>query len=60
MKIEDFKDVETYLRHYSVLDGHGNMDGEFVPLSVAYLAVKLCLEGKLELLPQSWIKNETK
>ena len=46
--------VEDYLRKYAVLDGHGNMDGEFVPLSVAHLAVELYVKDRLELKRPSW------
>lgn len=41
--------VEDYLRHYSILDGQGNMDGEMVPMSVAHLACELLMQGKLDL-----------
>jgi len=51
-------DVETYLREHSVLDGHGNLDGEFVPLPIAWLAVQMHSEGKLELLPRSWVRDD--
>lgn len=47
--------VEDYLRKYCVLDGMGNMDGPFVPLSIAMLAVKQILEGKLKYEGMSWI-----
>jgi len=40
------ENVEDYLRKHSVLDGQGNMDGSFVPLSVAMIAIEQCLEGK--------------
>ena len=48
------KNVEDYLRSYSVLDGMGNMDGSFVPLSVAMLAVEQVINGKLEYMGKSW------
>lgn len=47
--------VEKYLRQHSVLDGQGNMDGAFVPLSVAMRAVQKALDGYLEMAPPSWI-----
>ena len=48
------KNVEDYLRSYSVLDGMGNMDGSFVPLSVAMLAIEQVINGKLEYMGKSW------
>jgi hypothetical protein len=47
--------VEDYLIKYSVLDGNGNMDGMFVPLSIALLAVELYKSGQLDLKrPSHW------
>jgi hypothetical protein len=54
---EPGKSVEEYLMGYSVLDGEGNMDGLFVPLSVAHLAVELAVQEKLELKKPSWISE---
>lgn len=42
------KTLEEYLREHSVLDGHGNMDGSFVPLSVAMIGCEQVLRDKLE------------
>ena len=50
------KTVEEYLRRHSVLDGRGNMDGEFVPLSIAYLGAQLVADGALKLDKPSWIR----
>jgi len=49
--------VEEYLKQHSVLDGKGNMDGHFVPLSVAHLAAELLAQDKLKLEHPSWIKK---
>lgn len=51
------KTTEEYLRQHSVLDGMGNMDGEFVPISIAMIAIEKTLEHKLEHKPPSWIKE---
>jgi len=51
------ENVEDYLRKHSVLDGQGNMDGSFVPLSVAMIAIEQCLEGKLEYKGRSWLRT---
>jgi hypothetical protein len=51
------ENVEEYLRKHSVLDGMGNMDGLFVPLSVAMIAVEQCLLNKLEYKGMSWVGN---
>lgn len=48
------KNVEDYLRGYSVLDEQGNMDGSFVPLSVAMIAIEQVINGKLEYMGKSW------
>lgn len=48
------KNVEDYLREWSVLDNQGNMDGEFVPLSVAMIAIEQVINGKLEYMGKSW------
>lgn len=52
------ENVEEYLRRYSVMDGMGNMDGSFVPFSIAMLAVKQCLENKLEYCGMSWVDHD--
>jgi len=49
------KNAEDFLRGYGVLDGRGNMDGVFVPLSVAMIAIEQVLKGKLEYNDPSWI-----
>ena len=54
------KDAETYLREWAIIDGDGNMDGSFVPLSIAMIACKKVLEGKMELKPPTWIKPTPK
>ncbi len=46
--------VEDYLRKHSVLDGMGNMDGEFVPISIAMIAIEEVIDGKLEYKGMSW------
>jgi hypothetical protein len=46
--------VEDYFRKYSVMDGMGNMDGEFVPMSIAMLGVKQVLDGKMTYQGMSW------
>jgi hypothetical protein len=46
--------VENYLRKHSVLDGRGNMDGAWVPLSVAMIAVKKYIDNKLIYNRPSW------
>ena len=48
--------VEQYLYRHSVLDGMGNMDGSFVPLSVAMIAVEKILKYELQYKPPSWIR----
>ena len=39
--------VDEYLWRYAVIDGKGNLDGAFVPISVAKLAVELYSKDKL-------------
>jgi hypothetical protein len=53
----DKENVEVYLRKHAVIDGQGNMDGYFVPLSIAMIAIKQCLEGKLEYSGSSWFRT---
>lgn len=50
--------LEDYLRRHSVLDGHGNLDGEFVPLSVAMIGAKQVVDGKISLDKPSWITQK--
>ena len=52
--------LEQYLRSHAVTDGKGNMDGEFVPLSVALLGAEQAIQNKLELVPPSNVKFESK
>ena len=52
----DIQTTEEYLREHSVLDGMGNMDGEFVPLSVAMIAIQRVLDYDLCHEPPSWIR----
>ena len=47
--------TEAYLRQYAVIDGMGNMDGSFVPLSVAMIAIQKTLDYEIEHKPPSWI-----
>lgn len=49
------QDAEQYLVSYAVLDGRGNMDGMFVPLSVAMIACQAVLDGRMKLNPPTWI-----
>lgn len=49
--------TEEYLRRHSVLDGRGNVDGEFVPLSVAMIAIQKTIDYELEHKSPSWKKN---
>ena len=42
------KNVEDYLREWSVLDGRGNIDGSFVPLGIAMTAIQQVIDGKME------------
>lgn len=51
------KTVEEYLREHAVIDGQGNMDGSFVPLSVAMASVEKALRGELEVSDPTWIKD---
>lgn len=53
----DIETTEEYLRKYSVLDGMGNMDGEFVPMSVAMIAIQRALDYDLCHEPPSWIRS---
>ena len=38
------KEILDFLEKYQVIDGRGNMDGAFVPLSVAMIAVEKALK----------------
>lgn len=46
--------VEEYLRTHAVLDPSPKCDGEWVPMSVAMLAVKQYITGKLDYQEPSW------
>ncbi len=54
--------VEEYLKIYSVLnpkDCHGkDLDGTWVPLSVAIIAVEQALKDKLKYEQPSWIRPQ--
>lgn len=49
--------VEEYLTRHAVLDGQGNLDGYFVPLSIAMIAIDLVSQNKLDNKQPSWIEN---
>lgn len=56
LKNNDYKNVEEYLRKNAVIDGQGcDMDGSWVPLSVAHIACGLVKTGQLKLEKPSWI-----
>lgn len=50
--------AEDYLRRHAVLDGRGNMDGMWVPISVAMIAIEHVINGKLEPAHPTWIKRD--
>lgn len=54
----NLENVEDYLRKHVIVDGYGNMDGSFVPLNVAMIAIKQCLDGEMEYRGRSWVKND--
>lgn len=55
--LEEKETVEKYLYENSVLDGKGNMDGSFVPISIAMIAVEQALKGNLRYEKPSWIRH---
>lgn len=48
------ENVEDYMREYSVLDRNGDMDGEYVPWSIALFAIEGAINGKLEYKGRNW------
>lgn len=50
--------TEEYLRQHAVIDGMGNIDGPFVPLSIAMITIQKALDHEMEHKPPSWIKKD--
>jgi hypothetical protein len=40
--------LEEYLLRYAVLDGHGNLDGHFIPINIARIACEHLIHDELE------------
>jgi hypothetical protein len=73
-EIPESKNVEDYLRKYSISDGFagkddekalqelrnlaGAMDGTWVPISVAMIAIQQVLSKKLQYQGMSWYKPD--
>jgi hypothetical protein len=53
----DCESVEDYLRKHAVIDKSNDMDGSWVPLSIAMIAAHKVEKYELEYKPPSWIKK---
>jgi hypothetical protein len=53
-RLTKIETVEQYLLRHAVMDGQGNIDGLFVPLSVAHIAAENAMVGKLEMRCPTW------
>jgi hypothetical protein len=54
------KTTEEYLRENSVLDSCDSMDGTWVPLSIAMIAIDKAVKGELQHNNKTWIIKSKK
>ena len=56
--MKEQQSVEDYLREFAIMDSGPKMDGSWVPVSVAMMAVRKSLEDELEYLPPTWTTSD--